>query len=168
MWGGRCMKRKSKKILNSMFKKGSRPIKLILLGAVTFLLSTGTAYGTLRFPVVSLERSTDGIIDSYTDYLKFALEVGRESDRESAQKLVKIFEVLKKKNPRGAALFLKGLRFEMVQKIELMGIEPSEISSSNAIMKRWVGKYMKEWVREADEHLFRSQSASKAELALSE
>ena len=151
-----------------MFKKGSRPIKLILLGAITFLLSTGTAYGSLRFPVVSVERSTDGILDSYTDYLKFAVEVGKDTDRESAQKLIKIFDVLKKRNPRGAALFLKGLRFEMIQKIELMGIEPQEISSSNAIMRRWIGKYMKEWVREADEHLFRAQSASKAELALVE
>lgn len=160
-----------KKDLNSVSKflrRGRRSIKVLLIGAITFLLSTGTAYGAVKFPIVNIERSADGILDSYTDYLNFAVEVGRETDRENATKLVKIFEVLKRKSPRGAALFLKGLRFEMIQKIELMGREPHEISSTNPVIKRWVGKYIKEWVREADEHLFRAQSASKAELAYTE
>ena len=63
---------------------------------------------------------------------------------------------------------MKGLRFELVQKVELMGKDSREISTSNPIYRRWIQKYLKEWVREADEHLFRSYSESKNELALAE
>lgn len=164
-----------------VLRKGGGPLKLLLLGAITFLLSTGIAYGSissvshvsrhissLGFPVVDSERSTDDILDAYPAYLKFAVEVGKDVDRDSANKLVKIFDSLKRKNPKGAALFLKGLRFEMIQKIELMGRDPRDVSSSNPEYRRWIGKYLKEWVREADEHLFRALSASKAELAFGE
>jgi len=143
-------------------------LKFIALGALTFLLSTGTAFGTSRFPIVDTERSTSDILDSYIEYLRFTVEVGKNVDRNTTAKLVKTFESLKRKNPRGAALFLKGLRFEMLHKVELMGREPSDISISNTEYRKWVGRYLKEWVREADEYLFRAYSASKSELALAE
>lgn len=173
------MKRSSRKNLGStvsrnwsvVLQKGGRSVKLLLLGAITFLLSTGTAFGvntSVRFPVLETERSTNDILESYPAYLKFVVEVGKDLDRDNAAKLVKLFDSLKRKNPRGAALFLKGLRFEMVQKVELMGREPKEISSSNPEYRKWVARYLKEWVREADEHLFRAYSASKAELAVAE
>ena len=160
-------------------KKGGASLKFVLIGIATLLLSTGTAFGGSRdqiyrslasvgFPIVNTERSSSDILDSYPAYLQFVVEVGKDLDRNNALKLVKIFDSLKRKNPRGAALFLKGLRFEMLQKVELMGREPKEISSSNSDYRKWVGKYLKEWVREADEHLFRAYSASKAELALAE
>jgi hypothetical protein len=164
-----------------VLRKGSNPLKMLLLGTVTFLLSTGTAFGATfesshvsrnlssnRFPMVETERTTSDILDSYPVYLKFVADIGREVDRNNSAKLIKLFESLKRKNPRGAALFLKGLRFEMVQKIELMGKDPRDISSSSPEFRKWVAKYLKEWVREADEHLFRAYSASSAELAYAE
>ncbi len=166
---------------SSVLRKGRSSLKLFLLGTVTFLLSTGTAFGmnfsstqvsrnlsSFPFPEVETERSTRDILDSYPAYLKFVVEVGKDMDRASTAKLVKLYDSLKRKNSRGAALFLKGLRFEMVQKVELMGRAPREISTSNPEYRRWVGKYLKEWVREADEHLFRAYSSSQGELALAE
>ncbi|MFM8315980.1 MAG: hypothetical protein ACKOA8_17005 [Deltaproteobacteria bacterium] len=164
-----------------MGKYGVRSLKFLILGTVTLLLSTGTAYGaeafktkgqrqlsSLQFPLVETERSTDDILDSYPVYLKFVIEVGQNVDRAKASRLVKVFELLKRKNPKGAALFLKGLRFEMIQKVDLMGKDPRDITTSTPEYRRWIAKYLNEWVREADEHLFRAYSASHAELALSE
>lgn len=156
-------------------------VKFVVFGLITFLLSTGTAYGwngqagifqrhlaSTNFPLISTERSTSDILDSYPAYLKFVLEVGKDTNRAQATKLAKIYDSLKRKNPKSAALFLKGLRFEMVQKVELMGKDPRTLSSSNPELRSWIGRYLVEWVREADEHLFRAYSASRSELALSE
>jgi hypothetical protein len=164
-----------------VLRKGSNPLKMLLLGTVTFLLSTGTAFGgslessyvsrnlsSSKFPLVETERTTNNILDSYPVYLKFVSDIGRDIDRNNSAKLVKLFDSLKRKNPRGAALFLKGLRFEMIQKVELMGKDPRDISTSSPEFRKWVAKYLKEWVREADEHLFRAYSASASELAYAE
>ncbi|MFM8314969.1 MAG: hypothetical protein ACKOA8_11855, partial [Deltaproteobacteria bacterium] len=166
---------------SSVLRNGGRSLKLILLGTVTLLLSTGTAFGvgetssqvsrnlsSTQFPQVETEYSTDGILDSYPAYLKFVYEVGKDFDRNSSAKLVKLYESRKRRNPRQAALFLKGLRFELIEKVQLMGKDPRQISSSSPEFRRWIGKYLNEWVREADEHLFRSYSASKNELAKAE
>lgn len=185
------MKRKSTKDLSKRNKTSKQSalvlrvtmstVKILFLGTITFILSTGTAYGinvssnsvmrslsSSNFPLVDTERSTNDILDSYPAYLKFVVEVGKDIDRAQALKLAKIYDSLKKKNPRGAALFLKGLRFEMIQKVELMGKDPRTLSSSNPELRRWIGRYLVEWVREADEHLFRAYSASRSELAFSE
>lgn len=159
-----------------VLRYGVSSLKLILLGTVTFLLSTGTAYGaevsrnlsSLRFPLVETERSVDDILESYPVYLKFVIEVGKDTDRTRTSQLVKTFESLKRKTPKGAALFLKGLRTEMIHKVDLMGSDPRSLTTSSPELRRWVSKYLAEWVREADEHLFRAYSASKPELALAE
>jgi hypothetical protein len=114
------------------------------------------------FPTVSSEDDTSDILRSYPAYLNFVLEVGRRTDARSAQRLEKTYQTLRARYPRAAALFLKGLRFEMVSKIELMGASPSSVNSNSAEMRRWVAKFMPEWSREADEHLFRAVTASKS------
>jgi hypothetical protein len=151
-------------------------LKFILLGTVAFLLSTGTAYGagvsrnlsSSKFPLVDTEHSVGDILESYPVYLKFVVEVGRETDRTRTSQLVKTFESLKKRTPKGAALFLKGLRVEMIHKVDLMGSDPRTLTTASPELRRWVTKYLGEWVREADEHLFRAYSASKSEVALAE
>jgi hypothetical protein len=156
-------------------------LKLALLGTVVFLCSTQSAFGSgdirfhfsrdlssLKFPIVETESSTGEILDAYQAYFKFVIDIGKDVDRANAAKLSRLYETLKRKNPHGAALFLKGLRFEMVEKVELMGRDPRDISSSSPEIRKWIAKYLKEWVREADEHLFRYYSASKNELALAE
>ncbi|MSP18163.1 MAG: hypothetical protein EXR74_01190 [Bdellovibrionales bacterium] len=177
-------KKETHPVWSFVLRNGRTSLKILLLGTATFLLSTGSAYGgvsssvsrfalsrspsSLIFPQVETERDSSDILASYPAYLKFVVEVGKDVDHSSTARLVKIFESLKRRSPKGAALFLKGLRFELVQKVELMGTDSREISTSNPIYRRWIQKYLKEWVREADEHLFRSYSESKNELALAE
>ncbi len=79
-----------------------------------------------------------------------------ETDEATAKRLAHTFENLKRRNPEGAARFLKGLRFEMVQKLELLGASPAQVSTRTPVYRKWVSRWMKEWLREADEHLFRA------------
>jgi len=114
------------------------------------------APASLAFPRVRQESDADDILDSYPAYLEFVLEVGRQTDLQTAKRLNDTFKALVKRDRVSAARFLKGLRFEMLQKLELMGSSTKTVSTRTPEMRRWIGKYMKEWLREADEHLFRS------------
>jgi len=111
---------------------------------------------SMAFPQVGSESDTDDILTNYTPYLRFVLEVGNQTDSKTAKRLAQTFEKLRSHYPQGAALFLKGLRFEMVQKTEFMVASPASLNSSSPEMHRWVGKFMKDWLRECDEHLFRA------------
>lgn len=126
------------------------------------------AFAASALPQISNTNDTDKILQNYTQYLRFVTEVGQHVDRNNTHKLIKIYNVLKRRNHNSAALFLKGLRFEIVQKVELMGVDPDRISTNTPEIRRWVSKYMREWVREADEHLFRVLSTPRAELARAE
>lgn len=124
----------------------------ILVGIIAF---AANGYAT-TFPQVKTVYDTEDVLEKYEPYFQFVVEAGRTSDPKGTQRLVSIYSNLKKRSPEGAARFLKGLRFEMIHKAELMGISSLEVSSSDAKIRNWVGKFMKEWVREADEHYFRS------------
>jgi hypothetical protein len=126
---------------------------LFIAGLLTFIPAFAG-----QFPNIQAQNDVNDILDVYPTYLQFVVEVGREVDNSNTQRLIQIFNRLKKQNPTGAALFLKGLRFEVVQKVELMGSNPSHVNTRTPEIRRFVGRYMKEWVREADEHLFRSVS----------
>lgn len=121
---------------------------------------------SLAFPTYDSTSDEGEILGDYPAYLNFVLEIGKTTDRGTAGRLAQTYLKLKKKSPVGAARFLKGLRFEMVTKLELMGVSPQSISTQSPEIRRWVGRYLKEWLREADEHLFRAY-AYNAELALS-
>lgn len=123
--------------------------------------SVRTISSVKSFPVVSATNDQDDILRAYPVYLRFVLEVGNKVDTRTAHKLAETYTALEKRYPEAAARFLKGLRFEMVQKLELMGASPRTISSSSPEMKRWVGKFLKEWLREADEALFRAVTVRK-------
>lgn len=127
---------------------------LFFLGLFSFV----PAFAVSSLPRVSQESDVDDILESYPAYLHFVVDVGREVDNANTKRLVRIYQTLRKKSPAGAARFLKGLRFEVVQKVELLGVNPDRVHSRTPEMRRFVGRYMKEWVREADEHLFRSIS----------
>lgn len=139
-----------------------------LLGAIVLLSSfskvslnelAGTSERDLTsgsFPDISATSDQDDILSTYPLYLKFALAIGKEVDNATARKLSANYSALRKRSPQFAARFLKGLRFEMEQKLELMGASPASITTHSPEMRRWVAKYMKEWNREADEHLFRA------------
>lgn len=111
---------------------------------------------SLPFPRHSATTDQGDILADYPDYLRFVLEIGKDVDSATSKQLAKTYETLRRRDPRGAARFLRGLRFEMVQKLELLGASPSSMNTSNATMRAWVRRYLAAWHREADEYLFRS------------
>lgn len=130
---------------------------VLKFAVVSVFLSSVSFAGNL--PVVSSVSEDSEMLEAYLPYLQFVMEVGREVDANNANKLARIYGNLKKRSPGGAALFLKGLRFEMIQKADLMVQGQSHISSRTPEYRRFVAKYLHEWVREADEHLFRSYAS---------
>jgi hypothetical protein len=117
----------------------------------------------LAFPLVRESSDEEDILRTYPAYLAFVVTVGRDVDAPTTKKLVNTYENLKRRSPSGAARFLKGLRFEMVQKVELMGIPPRRLTTKSSQLRPWVNKYLKEWAREADEQLFRSIATPRVE-----
>lgn len=111
---------------------------------------------SLAFPKHKVTSDVGDILSDYPDYLQFVLEIGDASDATLARKLRDTYQALRKRHPVGAAKFLKGLRFEMVQKLELMGANPKSMTTQNPDIRRWVTRWMKAWHREADEYLFRA------------
>lgn len=115
------------------------------------------------FPQTKESRDADVILRTYPAYLTFALEVAKEVDAANAKKLQNSYDNLRKRSPEGAVRFLKGLRFEMVQKLELMGMPATRVSTRTPEVRRWIGRFTKEWAREADEYLFRAVATPRGE-----
>lgn len=111
---------------------------------------------SLPFPRHASTSDDGDVLSQYDDYLRFVQVIGRDVEPTTARNLQATFEKLRKRDPKGAARFLRGLRFEMVQKLEFLGASPTQISTSTPIMRQWVKRYLKEWHREADEYLFRA------------
>lgn len=133
---------------------------ILKIAAFSTLFSQLTIAG--NFPNVNSTSDTDEMVEAYLPYLQFAMEIGREVDAPNTKRLAVVYSNLKKRSPSGAALFLKGLRFEMIQKADLLVQSPGRINNRTPEYRRFVAKYMREWVREADEHLFRSYAAQLA------
>jgi hypothetical protein len=112
-----------------------------------------------RFPEQKNLSDTGAILEHYQEYLDFVVTVGKSNGDKKASLLEKQFRKLKEQDPERAASFLKGLRFEMIQKQELLGASPQQISTQSPVMKKWVGKFLWHWLREADEYLFRAYNA---------
>lgn len=111
---------------------------------------------SLPFPRHASITDERDVLNEYVDYLKFVQVIGRDVDPSTAKNLQVTFEKLRKRDSRGAARFLRGLRFEMVQKLEFLGASPAQVSTSTPVIRQWVKRYLKEWHREADEYLFRA------------
>jgi len=131
-------------------------ITTILLGIAS--LST-TGYASTAFPMVRTVRDSSDILNQYQPYFDFVVRIGNEVDASSTRKMIASFTELKKRNPEAAARFLKGLRFELMDKAERMGRREVSLTSQNPEIQKWVGRFIKEWAREADEHLYRVYSS---------
>ncbi len=174
--GGRMRNSFVKYQLNEAEKEAGKLFAVFLLLAVVavfawsapenhFLSEAGLNYGrgissSMTFPSVQPEDDTSDILASYPLYLKFVLEIGKEVDRNSAKKLESLYLGMKSHSQEAAARFLKGLRFEMVQKVELMGVAPQSLNTHTPEMRRWVKRFLPDWVREADEQWFRAATKS--------
>jgi len=145
---------------------GSLPILVLLAGLMTW---SGTARSSpqdvtqvdrepssMAFPRLRETSDTDEILAQYPAYLDFVLEVARFRNPGMAKRLAYTYSQLRRRDPDGAAMFLRGLRFEMVYKLELMGASPGSISTRTPKIRDWVAKFLPDWWREADEGLFRS------------
>lgn len=136
-------------------KKAILSFITVTLGIIS-LSSTGYAG---EFPLVKAAQSSHEILKTYQPYLDFAVQVGRQSDGSSAQRLLISFQKLRTRNPEAAARFLKGLRFEMMEKAQRMGRSETKLSSNHPEIRMWVGRFIQEWAREADEYLYRVYSS---------
>lgn len=142
------------------------PVVFILIGLVSFshngYAASERELASSAFPRVKVAYETDDILEDYQPYFDFVVSIGKQADPSSTQKLIRSFNELQKRNPESAARFLKGLRFEMLEKAERLGRTEAKISSSSSEMRKWVNRFMKDWAREADEHLFRVNSSQLA------
>ncbi len=123
---------------------------------------------SMEFPRVREQNDVDNILDDYQVYLKYVLEVGNQTNRKQAQRLDTLFRELKLRDEGQAARFLRGLRFEMVQKLEMSGMSPASASTNNASIRSWVGRFLPIWAREADEYLFRARTNAIAKRQMKE
>jgi hypothetical protein len=108
------------------------------------------------FPRHPRLRDEDDILEQYRDYLVFVVSAARGSQPSEARSLMEQFQKLEKESPTNAARFLKGLKLELDQKVELMSVSPSRLSSSHPQMRPWIAKYLPVWLREVDEARFRA------------
>jgi len=131
-------------------------VTTILLGIVSL---SKTGYATSSFPLVRTVRDSSDILKNYQPYFDFVVQIGNQVDSTSTRKMVASFVELKKRNPEAAARFLKGLRFEMMDKAERMGRRQDGLTASNPELQKWVGRFIRDWAREADEHLYRVYSS---------
>jgi len=160
-WGMRGDMRLKK---NNINKKRSRLKRLItvctlVLGMVTL---SKTGYAGTAFPQAGVARDTSEILKQYQVYLDFVVQVGKRADVNATKQLETRFAELRSKNPEGAARFLKGLRFELNEKAQRMNRRDVALNSQNPEIIRWVGRFMNQWAREADEHLYRVYSSQLA------
>jgi hypothetical protein len=120
---------------------------------------TARALTSLDFPQHRLTSDTGDILSDYADYLNFVLAIGKTTNPREASLLAHKYEQLRKADPELAARFLRGLRFEMVQKLEFVGGTSARITTDTPFMRRWVAKFLRDWLREVDEYQYRAYSA---------
>lgn len=117
---------------------------------------------SMQFPRHKATNDVGDIMDDYQDYLNFALTIGKRENPTVARQIEERYFRLKNADEKLAARFLKGLRFEMMQKLELVGLPPKRVTTETPVMRRWVAKYMGLWLREVDEYQFRAFATSLA------
>lgn len=114
------------------------------------------------FPIHRATTDVGDIMDQYPEYLEFVLAIGRSENPGVANQIAQRFAKLKRADEKLAARFLKGLRFEMIQKLELVGMPPKRVSTDSPVMRKWVAKYLSAWLREVDEYQFRAYASTVA------
>ncbi len=112
----------------------------------------------LRFPNHPVTNDVGDILETYPDYLKFVVEAGKATNAPLAKRLEEKYAALEKADRGLAARFLRGLRFEMVQKLELTGLANRGVTTAQPGVRRWVGRFLGIWLREADEYMFRARA----------
>lgn len=149
-----------------MFVLQNQVSKQTGLAALALLVGLASISGTMRleerdlasmaFPQHRATNDQGDILDEYPEYLQFALTIGRDTNPRLASEIETRYRKLRRADEKLAARFLKGLRFEMVQKLELVGMSPKRVTTQTPALRRWVTKYLGAWLREVDEYQFRA------------
>jgi hypothetical protein len=136
---------------------------LLILGFLTSSeVKAERGPASIEFPRHKATSDVGDIMDDYPEYLQFVLSIGRDVNPKVAAQIEERYSKLRKADERLAARFLKGLRFEMIQKLELSGLSPKRVSTSTPVMRKWVAKYLPAWLREVDEYQFRAYAFAMA------
>lgn len=128
-------------------------------------LESDRSPNSMAFPKHRLTDDNGDVLSEYPDYLRFVLDVGRNSDPRLAKALERTYDRLRGADSALAARFLRGLRFELVQRAELRGLPLKTLNNDHPQMRGWIAKYMRQWLREADEYYFRAYVTKRARKA---
>jgi len=109
---------------------------------------------SLNIPHVG-EVDEGDIIESYEPYLNFVIQIGNKVNYKITHKIIQKYTKLKEIDQRKAALFLKGLRYEIEHFRTIQGLtRKTQISQLKLV--NWVREYLIEWYREVDEYFIRA------------
>ena len=135
-----------------------QPVKKFILPLFLMLLTLGgQSRAVVSFPEEDALRGTKEVLRNYTSYLNFIVKVGRAVNQKKANQLYIRYSILREKSPEKAARFLKALRYELLCKLHISGLRKDALSVNNPAMKKWVGRYLGEWIRNVDEQMLRAQ-----------
>src|SRR4051812_31819046 len=88
-------------------------LAVFLMGSVAGLDRAGASPerspDSMAFPRHANTGDVSDILAEYPDYLRYVLDIGREVDHKTSQRLENEFAQLRAKDPTSAARFLKGL-----------------------------------------------------------
>lgn len=121
------------------------------------LLFTVSAF-SMQVPYLKSTNDVGEINKAYPAYLNFIVAASQNINPAGAEKLRNLYEKTANKDKKAAARLLKGIHFEITQKIEMSPAGSKNLSSQSPAMKQWVKKYLPLWIREADEQYFRANN----------
>lgn len=101
------------------------------------------------------------ILEAYPAYLTFVYQMGQSLDKEYSEKFKDSYLKLYDTETRLAARFLKGVRYEILQYLQTRNLSLEEASLKNRRFSKWLTRYLRVWVREADELRFRSMAVNR-------
>lgn len=111
---------------------------------------------SMALPNVDSSNDADDIVQNYEVYFQFIVDAGKRIDRRRTEQMVQAYQKLRKTDLNGAARFLKGLRYELIHKLNLTGTSHSRFNTHSRYVQKWVKRFLPEWSREIDEQYYRS------------
>ena len=143
-------------ILGSFSFFGFVPSAFAQMTQLELQLVPTRSLASLAFPSVDEESDTDDIIENYEVYLRYLIDAGNRVSRSRTKRIAAKYTKLKSYNEDLAANFLKGLRYEMVHRVQITGVHPRRFHSRSSGARKWVGRFLRDWEQEIDEYLYRA------------
>ena len=103
-----------------------------------FLLFGLFAQASMPFPQAREYQDVEDVLEYYPTYLAFVVKIGKTFDSKLTHRIAAAFLQLKKQDPESAAKFLKSLRFEIIQKQEIV----TGTRSNSSELRVWIHRYL--------------------------